>query len=230
MICFVLAITFLGSGLANATEKITVLEDKKTFMGVLELPMDIAQTEALEMAKYIKQEMKFDQIAVRQIGGRTQGIAIQSQYAGGEKALNSILEKVKLLVTQKFGKNTISGWNMSGTVYFVQSPTSESVMSEKLFEAQSLQADGTTKTLGTVKIKGGALSIVSLTSEDSRASLQKTLDEFNNRPFLVEKSPPKDGQRQSLGATEYKRGEALFDQILIKKLQSGYGLILKPTY
>ncbi len=117
----ILSLFLIFSNSVNAIEKsVTVVEDKKTMMGVLELPMDILQPEALEIAKYMKQEMMVDQITVRQIGSRTYGIAIQSKYDGGENAMNSTLEKIKALVSKKFGKNTIARWSMSGTIYSVQ--------------------------------------------------------------------------------------------------------------
>lgn len=106
---------------AGATDKvITSIEDKKTLMGVFELSLDVGQSEAIEIAKLLKQEMSIDQIAVRQISSRRYGVAIQTKYEGGEKAMDSILEKAKVHVTKKFGKNTIASWSMSGTIYLIQ--------------------------------------------------------------------------------------------------------------
>lgn len=110
----------LSSTVFAIEKSVTAIEDKKTFMGVIELPVDVMQPEALEIAKYIKQEIKLDQITVRQIGSRTHGIAIQSKYDGDLKTMESILEKIKSLVTKKFGKNTIAGWSMSSTIYTIQ--------------------------------------------------------------------------------------------------------------
>jgi len=115
ILCFVLSFS------ASAAEKnITSLEDKKTLMGTVEFPLDITQTDAVDIAKFIKKEVGFDQVIVLQISSRRYGIAIQSKYEGGEKAMSSILENMKSLVTKKFGKNTIASWNMSGTVYTIQ--------------------------------------------------------------------------------------------------------------
>lgn len=103
-----------------ADQTINALEDKNTLMGVIEFPLDVSQTEAVEIAKFLKKELKFDHLAVRQISSRRYGIEIQTKYDGGERAMNSILEKSKSLVTSKFGKNTIASWGVSGTVYFIQ--------------------------------------------------------------------------------------------------------------
>ena len=111
----------VSSVFAFAADKpVTSIEDKKTLMGTIEFPLDVAQTEAIEIGKFLKKEMKFDQVIVRQISGRRYGIEIQTKYEGGEKAVDSILEKSKSLVTAKFGKNTIAAWSMSGTVYVIQ--------------------------------------------------------------------------------------------------------------
>ena len=74
---------------------------------------------------------------------------------------------------------------------------------------------------GRISIIDGALSIVSLVSEVDRESVQEALAEFNNRPFLVEKILPKDGERYHLEAKEYHRGDVGFDEVLVRKLESG---------
>jgi hypothetical protein len=117
---FILILSLILSASGLATEKaITSVEDKTTLMGTVEFPLDVSQTEAIEIAKFIKKEIKFDQVTVLQISGRRHGIFIQSKYEGGEKAVGSLLEKMKSSVTKKFGKNTIASWSISGTVYTV---------------------------------------------------------------------------------------------------------------
>lgn len=117
----VLIVSLVVSISTLAAEKgLTSIEDKKTLMGTVEFPLDISQTEAVEIAKFIKKEIGFDQVAVLQISSRRYGIAIQSKYEGGEKAMSAILENMKSLVTKKFGKNTIASWSMSGTIYSIQ--------------------------------------------------------------------------------------------------------------
>lgn len=118
---FIILSLFMFHPFASATDKpIAVIEDKKTLMGVIEFPLDISQTEAIDIAKLLKKELKFDQIIVRQISSRRYGVEVQTKYEGGEKAMDSILEKSKSLVTAKFGKNTIASWSMSGTIFLIQ--------------------------------------------------------------------------------------------------------------
>lgn len=56
-------------------------------MGVVELPLDISKTEAIEIAKFIKKEISFDQVSVFQVSSRRYGIVIQSKYDGRDKAM-----------------------------------------------------------------------------------------------------------------------------------------------
>ena len=72
--------------------------------------------------------------------------------------------------------------------------------------------------LGVVRIELGVLHIVSLQDESQREKVQKSLDEFNNRPFLVERAPKAKGKGS--GAVEYERGSPQFEDVLIRKLRS----------
>lgn len=73
--------------------------------------------------------------------------------------------------------------------------------------------------IGVVCIEQGILTIQSILNESERESFQASLDEFNNRPFLVEVAPPKK-QEKGMGAKEYQRGDEGFEEILIQKLRS----------
>lgn len=117
----ILILSLIVSISGTAAEKgLTSTEDKTTLMGTIEFPLDVSQTEAIEIAKFIKKEVKFDKITVLQISSRRHGIIVETKYEGGEKAMGSLLENMKSAVTKKFGKNTIASWSMSGTVYTVQ--------------------------------------------------------------------------------------------------------------
>lgn len=74
--------------------------------------------------------------------------------------------------------------------------------------------------IGQVAINQGKLEIVNLINESQRTEVQKSLDEFNNREFLVIKTPPKNGERYELGAKEFRRDDPDFNKILIEKLES----------
>jgi hypothetical protein len=102
-------------------------------------------------------------------------------------------------------------------------------MSAKVYEAYEVDETDAPEKLGRIAIDGGVLSIVSLDDESGRESVQDSLDDLNNRPFLVEKAPPKDGERYDIGATEYERGEPGFDDVLIKKLESSHGIRLEAA-
>ena len=102
-------------------------------------------------------------------------------------------------------------------------------MSATVYEALQVNADDSTQPLGTIAIEAGRLSIVSLVDESRRARVQKSLDDLNNRPFLVQKAPPANDERYGIGAIELNRGEPGFDDMLIAKLASGHGIRLVPT-
>lgn len=102
-------------------------------------------------------------------------------------------------------------------------------MSATIYEALQVNADDSTQPLGTIAIEAGRLSIVNLADESRRARVQKSLDDLNNRPFLVQKAPPANDERYSIGAIELNRGEPGFDEVLIAKLESGHGIRLVPA-
>jgi hypothetical protein len=108
-------------------------------------------------------------------------------------------------------------------------PPEQRAMSAKVYEAYRITESNSRERLGRIAIEGGKLSIVSLVNEADRAYVQKSLDEFNNRPFLVDKAPPESGERYSLGATEFERGKPGFDEALIRKLESGRAIRLEPA-
>lgn len=103
-------------------------------------------------------------------------------------------------------------------------------MPAKTYQAIQLDdQDAPGKKIGSVAINAGTLSIVSVVDEADRASLQKSLDDLNNRPFLVEKAPPQSGERYEIGAKEFQRGEPGFDEVLIRKLASSHSIRLEPA-
>lgn len=102
-------------------------------------------------------------------------------------------------------------------------------MATTVYDAYLVDGSGRRDKIGRVGIEGGKLSIVSLVNEGDRASVQASLDEFNNRPFLVDKAPPESDERYALGAREYERGQPGFDEALIRKLESGRGIRLEPA-
>lgn len=108
-------------------------------------------------------------------------------------------------------------------------PTEKQAMASTLYDAYRIDGSGGRQKIGTVTIERGRLAIASLVDEADRKSLQASLDEFNNRPFLVEKAPPEGDERYAVGAKEYERGQPGFDEVLIRKLESGRGIRLEPV-
>jgi len=78
--------------------------------------------------------------------------------------------------------------------------------------------------LGRIALTAGVLTVVEAMDERARNKLQHDVDEFNFRPFLFVKAPPRGdadehGGRYGLGAVEKKRGEDGFDEMLLGKLK-----------
>jgi hypothetical protein len=105
----------------------------------------------------------------------------------------------------------------------------ENPMPAKVYEALRLYNDKAAEKLGRIAIDAGKLSIVSLIDDSKRERVQKSLDDLNNRPFLAELVPPKDGERYDLGAKEYHRGESGFDEMLIRELELSHAIRLEAT-
>ena len=102
-------------------------------------------------------------------------------------------------------------------------------MAATVYDAYRVDGSGRRDKIGQIAIQGGKLSILSLLKEADRGPVQASLDEFNNRPFLVDKAPPTEDERYAIGAQEYSRGGPGFDEALIRKLESGRGIRLEPA-
>jgi hypothetical protein len=111
----------------------------------------------------------------------------------------------------------------------IRTPAKEKIMPATQYDASYIDEDDKLEKLGRIAITNGVLSIVSLLKESERATVQKSLDDLNNQAFLVVKAPPSGEERYALGATEHKRGQPGFDEVLIRKLEDSHGILLTPA-
>jgi hypothetical protein len=120
---------------------------------------------------------------------------------------------------------------MASTAVFSRSVKKDAIMPQKIYDAYStLNSAQPPVKLGQVSITQGKLAIDSLLDESRRKEVQASLDEFNNRKFLVQKSPPKNStEKFGMDAVEFKRGTEDFDRILVRQLEGARQIRLEPV-
>ncbi|MEN1679686.1 MAG: hypothetical protein AAGJ46_08835 [Planctomycetota bacterium] len=84
---------------------------------------------------------------------------------------------------------------------------------------------------GQLAIESGVLRVVSKANDDDGNYLDRLVEDYNGREFLVVKTAPteEDAPRFTVGAKEYTRDNPEFVDVLRQKLHSSNGVRTEPA-